>query len=221
MITLDKNHIYRNEAGEVYLSVTQHLTIAGLVDYSMVKPEDLAYATERGKYVHEAIHLYLYDDLDIDSLDEAYKGYVEAAIKFFQQTGVEVLSAEEIVYNDLLRTAGQYDFICPMESKLNSQLFEIKTTSTIPVTAKLQTAAYRQFFNNGCPDGTIPIIDRHCLHLKPTGNYKVITYPRNRSDEIAFNNICRANWWALSNKIIPIGAKADPKVYELCEEIIG
>lgn len=219
MITCDVNHIYRNDEGEIYLSVTQQLIIAGLVDYSMVRREDLDFAALRGQYVHEASNMYLHDDLDLELIDDSYRGYVEGFVKFVTENGLTVWRSEELVWDEKLRTAGRFDFIGTLRP-LNSLpiLFEIKTTASISPTVKLQTAAYKLFYERR--DSSVTPTQRSCLHLMKNGNYKLIKYI-DRNDGHAFCNIVRGNWWALNNGIIPIGAKSDPKIWELCKTIIN
>jgi hypothetical protein len=214
MITRDNNHIYRDDGGEPYISVTQHLQIAGLVDYSMCRTEDLIYAAERGKYVHEAINMYLYDDLDVEGLDESYRGYVQAAIKFLES--ITVLSSEEIVCDPDLRTAGQYDLIGRCD--LMKTLVEFKTCSTLPSTTSLQLSGYKHLdYVYGNRDE--PIMRRMAVLLKNNGSYTVHEFKD--KNEPWFVRIARNNWAALNAGIIPLGAKASDETYNLCREIIG
>jgi hypothetical protein len=212
MIILDDNHIYRNEKREVYISVTQHLTIAGLQDFSMVRKEDLDHAAERGKHVHDACKLYAYDDLDVDSLDPAYKGYVEGYILFCNEHDFVIHQSEEIVYSDRLRTAGTFDIKGTLDGKPMSA--DIKTSAIVSPTTGLQLAGYQLLDNKG-------FSHRYCIHLLPNGKYKPIPYTDPRDKQI-FQSICHVNWHALATlRTIPVGAKSDPKVYELCREIVG
>ncbi len=219
MITLDDNHIYRNDKGEIYLSVTQQLQIAGLVDFSMVKPEDLDFAKLRGKYVHKAINMYLYDDLDVGGLDGSYRCYVEGFVKFKEENGLLSYQSEEIVFNDVLKTAGTFDFIGSINSDLSSRayMFEIKTPQTMPLTTPYQVAAYVKLWNSMHDD---KIYGGYGLHLLSTGNYRLYKYDLLKYGK-KFINICHANWGALEDGIILMGAKSDPKTLELCKEIIG
>lgn len=216
MITCDKNHIYRNDKGEIYLSVTQHLTISGLQDFSMCRKEDLDFAALRGKYVHKAHYMYLLDDLVVDNLDAAYKGYCEAFIKFYKEQNIEVWDSESVLYSKNLRTAGSFDLMC-LFSGFGS-VVEFKTSAIMPKTTGLQTAAYKLLWNEREPDDLINT--RIGVQLLKTGKYRMRHYVSPK-DENIFRNICHTNWWCLSNRIIPLGAKADPKTYELCKEIIG
>jgi hypothetical protein len=216
MITRDSNHIYRNEKGETYISVTQQLKIYGLIDFSMVRKEDLDYAAERGSHVHHAHYLYLLDDLVVDSLDESYKGYVKAIIKFYKEQNIEVWDSESIVYSDKLRTGGSFDLMCSFNGY--GSVVEFKTPVVMPKTTGLQTAAYKMLWNESKPQNFV--VHRYGVQLFNNGRYKIHKY-ENQQDKFVFANIAHTNWYALSNRIIPVGAKSDPDIYAICKEIVG
>lgn len=219
MVTRDDKHVYRNEKEEIYLSVTQQLAIAGMVDFSMVRQEDLNYAAQRGQYVHEAVGLYLYDDLDVEGLDDSYRGYVKGFIKFMLENNIKVYSSEEIIYDDDLRTAGAYDIVCASfkGGEYANAVIEIKTPDTLPKTTGLQTAGYKHLYNKGMQGPRI--VGRWALRLRNNGKYS-LTKMINKNDISIFKYICHTNWWCLSNGIIPVGAKSDKKVEQLCKSII-
>ena len=68
-------------------SVTRTIDHAGLVSYDMVREEILLRKSEIGTKVHRACHFFDDGDLDIESLDYRIRGYVEAWIKFRNETG--------------------------------------------------------------------------------------------------------------------------------------
>lgn len=216
MISLDNKHIYRNEKGEIYLSCTQHLVIAGLVDFSMVNKEDLEYAGLRGKHIHRAHYLYLLDDLDVESLDESYRGYCNAFIKFYKEQNIEVWDSENILHSDTLLTAGSFDLMCSLNGY--GSVVEFKTSATMPKTVGLQTAGYKILWNQNKPKNKV--LFRYGVHLKKTGKY-TIHRCEDSNDNRIFENIVRTNWYALSKGIIPIGARSNDNVYNLCKSITG
>jgi hypothetical protein len=209
-ITCDENHFYR-VGGKLILSTTQQIAIAGLIDYSQISKETLDYAAERGIFVHDAVYLYLYDDLDMDSLDESYAGYVHATIKFLGESGFEVHESEEVIYSERLRTAGKPDLLGKYQG--SHAIVEWKTGSLMMPTTALQLAGYEIL------EDSKHFTRRLGVHLKPNGNYRIHEY-KDKQDMLVFSGICRANYWALSNKIIPTGARDDEKLKELCERII-
>lgn len=216
MITRDDQHVYRDSQGKIYIGVTSHFQIAGLVDFSHVNPCDLAFAAQRGSFVHQAHYLYLLDDLDLDSLNESYKCYCEAFIKFYKEQNVEVWDSENIISSDKLRTAGSFDLVCSLNG--TGSVVEFKTSATMPDTTCLQTAGYKILWNENKPRNII--VNRWGVHLLKTGKYKMYRY-EDKSDEQAFINMVRFNWWALSKLKKPsTRAKSDEKIYSLCKSII-
>lgn len=216
MLTRNKNHIYRDGNGKILISVTQHLNISGLQDFSMIRPEVLAHAATKGQHIHQAHYLYLLDDLCVDSLDPAYKGYCEAFIKFYKEQNIEVWDSENIISCKRLMTAGSFDLICSFNSV--GSVIEFKTCATMPETTRLQTAGYKILWNGNKSNNLV--INRYGVHLLKTGKYMIYRY-EDRSDEQAFKNMVNFNWWVLSNfKNPPIGAKNSDSVYALCQSII-
>lgn len=217
MISRDQDHIYRNEKDEIYLSCTQHLQIAGLVDFSMVRPEDLNHARDRGLHVHAATKLYLNNDLDLCDPMEGYRGYVEAFIKFCLEHNINAWDAESLLWSDRLKTAGEFDFVSDFKGLQSPTLFEIKTTSVMPLTTPIQIAAYITLWN----ERKTQMIVRGCgIHLKNNGKYSLYEYNPAKYAPW-FQSIVRCNWNALSEGIIPTPAKSDQKIFNLCQEIIG
>lgn len=219
MILRDDQHIYRNEKGKIYLSCTQHLTIAGLVDFSMVKETDLEHARTRGTFVHDAVRMYLNNDLNTDNPMEGYRGYVEAFIKFSKEHNLTVWDSEGFIKSDKLMTAGEFDLVGMINSDVSSPayLFEIKTPTTMPLTAPLQVAAYVKLWNE-CKKNKI--FGGYGLHLKKNGTYRLYKYDLIKYGKW-FESIVRCNWNALSEGIIPTPAKANPQILNLCKTIIG
>ena len=74
-----------------------------------------AAAAERGRYIHECIHLWMQDDLEMVSVYEPYKGYVDSAIRLVEASGVKKsdVRTEIRVYHPALRYCGTADWIGP------------------------------------------------------------------------------------------------------------
>lgn len=216
MVKRDENHVYRNEKGLIYLSNTQHLVIAGWSDLSMVNGEDLEYAQERGTHVHNALNMFVEDDLDLGALEnEPYKGYVDAGIAFLKATGFVPYNTNVIVFNDLLRTAGEIDMVGRLANSKQEVILDWKTGAPSAVTA-IQLSGYNSMYISG----KLPC-ERILLeaNLKDNGGYTTIAHDR-KKNQSTFEQIARVNWKALSMGVIPVGAKNDPQIYELCKTII-
>lgn len=101
----EKLHEYKIDGNPVK-SVTEILKIYGLAPKFWSSQ-----AAMRGTYVHKAIHLFLLDNLDEDSLSPALRPYFESWKKWFlAQEQVDTHEAEYIVGSLLYGLAGTLDF---------------------------------------------------------------------------------------------------------------
>lgn len=91
ILTFDAaSHTYRLD-GRLVPHVTGVLAGLGLVDTSWFTEE----SRRRGQAVHAAIHYHLQKDLDWSTVQERFKGYVEAAILFLDDAKA-VIDATEL-----------------------------------------------------------------------------------------------------------------------------
>jgi hypothetical protein len=81
--------------GKPVPSVTGVLKEAGLIDTTWYSPE----AAQRGTFVHQACALYDRDELDVDALDPQLSPYLEAWVKFRQQSQVALAIIEQPFYS--------------------------------------------------------------------------------------------------------------------------
>lgn len=145
--------------------VTEILKAAGLIDTQWLTDA----GRDRGTYVHQACQFYDEGDLDESTLDPAIAGYVLAYKVFRDDSPI-----------------GDWDWVeCPMHDPLGlyrgtedriverrpRQLWDIKTGCQVPSTA-LQLAAYVNMLDDPYS------YRRFAVYLKPTGQYKVVEYPR-------------------------------------------
>ena len=155
-------------------SVTQIIQSAGLVDFSKVPADVLQLAQERGTAVHTACELYDRDRLDYTSIDPVVWPYLEAWIKFKQQTRFIILSSETILYARY-RYAGRLDRIGMMED--TPTIIDIKTSNIISQATGVQTAAYLHAY---CEMGLSRIAQkkykRFAIHLYDNGKYEIEPY---------------------------------------------
>jgi hypothetical protein len=98
-------------------SVTQVLQRAGLIDFSRIPAPILLSARDRGAAVHRALHYYNEGDLDAAFQYEfpEYWPYLEAWIKFLDESGFELATADDVVdlthmkrYAVQLKKTGRY-----------------------------------------------------------------------------------------------------------------
>lgn len=221
MITRDKDHIYRNEKGEIYISMTQHLQIAGYVDYSMVPFEVLETARIRGGHVHDANYLLINDDLDLsEPLDKTYAGYVNAFMRFCEETQIKPWAGEELVWSDELRTAGGFDLVGSIgfDKHATGHVFEAKTTAVYyEHTTALQVAGYIHMWNKTRKK---KLFKGWGLHLRKNGTYRLHEVDIKKYDPW-FQAMVYSNWCAVNDGLMTVGVKGSEEITALCNLITG
>jgi hypothetical protein len=65
----------------------------------------------RGKYAHRAIELYCAGKLDLTTIDDVIKPYLDAFKKFISESGAKVHATEQMVYHPAYKYAGTYDLL--------------------------------------------------------------------------------------------------------------
>lgn len=105
MINFDEQtHTYTNENGEVLISVTQLLKLAGISpNYDFVNEEVLKAAAEKGSLIHKEIEDY------IKKGEIGFTKELHEFITYVKEQGIKILASEKQVYND--RVAGTIDLI--------------------------------------------------------------------------------------------------------------
>jgi len=178
MITLDKDHIYRDSAGRVVPGVTGIIRACGLMDSTGWSD----YARDRGTAVHKAIELYERGTLDSRSLSPVVVPYLDNWIAFKNQTGYRCIETEKRVYHKLYRYAGTLDQIGEMQGR--SCVLDIKTGAYQRWWA-LQTASY---------NGVVKCQDRYSLELRGDG-WKLHKH-ENKNDWRVFQACLTVAGWA-------------------------
>lgn len=124
--------------------VTTILKACGMTpDFGFMPPERQQYYLDRGSAVHKACELYDSGQLDMDSIDERIKGYVEGWVKFRNATGGKVSRMEWLVESPEWGYLGHVDRIMTglALGSGGDVLLDIKTSRSYPY-SHLQTAAY-------------------------------------------------------------------------------
>ena len=158
---------YRGPDGRRWPSVTEVLSIAGLVDFAGVPPDVLEAARQRGQDVHEwaeAIDLGLLSD--DQEPDARVASYVAAYRAFKRETGFEVLASEQVVRNESYRYAGTLDRIGFLNGR--RVLVDLKTSVSIAPWIGLQLSGYE-----------LALPERHqryALHLLRDGSWKLVPF---------------------------------------------
>lgn len=173
--------------GKKVPSVTQVLSLAN--EFSNINKTILQKAAKFGTAVHKATELYDQNNLNIETLDTALIVYLDAWKKFLSETNFKVEKIEYRVGSNL-GYAGTIDRVGILNKKLT--LLDIKSGTTVPKTACLQTAAYASAYNQH--HNNRPIEQRICVQLKPL-RYSIIPY-NNITDYSMFCNFLSVYKWS-------------------------
>lgn len=169
----DEPHIYRVD-GRIVPSVTG---VIRDVYGDLVWPWRSEFALERGKRVHEAMHLWILGDLDAKRLSPYIAGFVAGGIRFLTETGFEIRVSEHRMYSSIYDVAGTTDLIGIMERKLLT-CADFKTGEPGWATGP-QTAMYSQQWQE--ETGEV-IRKRIGVQLHEDGTYTIVPYKNFRDD---------------------------------------
>jgi hypothetical protein len=177
-----ESHTYRNSAGREIPSVTQVLDSVGFVDYSRVPRDVLENKRRIGDAAHFAIHLFESNDLDLDSVQQEYSGYVLAYMNFRDEmlwepeatetSGIAKVNSMEYAYT--WDSLGRFKSTNGL-SKYRTVL-ELKCTADEEPSWKYQTAAYAASVSLK----KVEHIARMAVKLSPDGTYKPFVYDNPR-----------------------------------------
>lgn len=143
--------------------VTSVLQAAGMLNFGNAGEDRLEWARERGRKVHRLCELDAKNDLDEDSVDESFAGYLEADRRFRRETGFVCLYSELRVFHESLGYAGTLDDFGRLGKE--DVLLDRKTGKPQRATGP-QTAAYLAALMEGKHK-----VKRYALHLNADGTY--------------------------------------------------
>jgi len=174
----DPQHLYTLD-GRPLPSTTGILKAEGFIDDAWFTED----ARLRGTYVHLACHLYDKGTLDIDTLDDALRPYLDGYIRFKEETGFQVIESEIPHYHPQYLYAGTPDKIGMMNG--TDTLVDLKSGIIQPWCA-LQTASYEMFFNRP--------MKRFGVQLTDDGKYKIVPFPDRTDRNIFLSALAIHNW---------------------------
>jgi len=155
----ESTHTYTLD-GRRLLSVTQALNI--LDDRPKIDP----FYLQRGSMVHRATAYYDRGEFDDFTWDERIIPYVEAYMKFRQDTGFEPTHIELTQFHPVYKFAGTLDRLGPLNGF--QVIIDLKSGAPVPVDL-LQNAAYWEL----CVANKIPVNKLFDLYLRDNGIYKL------------------------------------------------
>jgi hypothetical protein len=191
----EAHRYFLDPQGEELPGVTSVLSAAGFIDWSMVPPRVLEAARIRGTHVHTALHFLDDGELDDETLEPEYHGYVMAYLRFKRESGFEPDLVEYRAWSKAHRYAGTLDRTGTLPVKTGAHrkvVLDFKTGMVLPA-HRLQLAAYAGLLPDPRSYGRI------ALELHDDGTYKAHEYP---VEEFLrdFNVFCGAvggHWWKM------------------------
>ena len=193
----EATHTYTDRDGINIPSVTQVLQCAGLVDYSGIDPEVLNRKAWIGTQAHRATQFLDEGDLDMDSVHETVKPYVQAWENFKNESGFKPLVGEAERPRIVMINGMRYAMTADVTGTINGKQFVIekKCASQEEVWWKVQLAAYEQGIRS---EDKIHRM-RMAVKLGPDASYRAFNYG-DVLDYQMFGWALGIEWWKRSNR---------------------
>jgi hypothetical protein len=165
-------HAYIDTDGARLMSVTQAIKIAGLIDYSMVPPDVLAFAAWRGRMIHQATAVIdrgeCLDDFDVPAECDPYVAAYRAFCRDMQFVPDPVWIERPMIVQIFGHRVGMTpDAIGTIHGV--PTVVERKATSAAHPSWAIQTAGQSM----GLRAAGIQIRDRLAVQLLKTGKYRL------------------------------------------------
>jgi hypothetical protein len=169
-----ETHTYR-VGGAIVPGVTGILKDLSIM--SRLDPGLLREASERGKFVHEAVRLYNLGDLDEESLHPSLEPYVRAWKRFCADHHYQPLHSETIIHSERWNYCGQLDTYGTWKQvrRRPPVMIDVKSGVADRVHGP-QTAAYLEPLRDMGITGPKEVPNRAIVRLQPTGFYAVDHY---------------------------------------------
>jgi hypothetical protein len=164
-------------------SVTETLSLAGLVDLGGINPAVLEAARQRGNAGHAWLHGMETGVLEGLTPDPIIRPYVEGYLRFRDDKKFEVTAVEQIVKDETYMYAGTLDRTGIMDGE--PWLLDLKLVAQVREESALQTAGYGACLPTPHKRGV--------LQLLPNGKYKLHPYT-SRNDLHDFLSALRVAW---------------------------
>lgn len=160
----EQTHTYRVD-GVAVPSVTQVIDAAGLVNKTWYTDESRTI----GKYVSDVTALHDLGGLGEIILEADIQPYLDAWIRFREESGCEILGVEDAGFSESFSVAGRYDRLVYWHGK--QWVIDIKTGVAEPC-HHLQTAGYVLLIESD----PLPYFGRGCVYLRADGRYNFVPH---------------------------------------------
>lgn len=182
----EEDHSYRVD-GVLFPSVTQIIASANPEKEKFFKDDA---AANFGRAVHKACNLYDKGLLNERTMDKKLVPYLYCWKMFLRQTGFEPTHIELLVCSIKYRFAGTLDYAGILNGKRT--IVDIKTGTSVPRDACLQTAAYQIAYNEMFPANKVT--QRMAVQLCPSGQPKITPHSDLRDKNVFLSMLSNLNW---------------------------
>lgn len=134
--------------------------------------------------MHRMVELACQDALDVDALPDWLIPRYKAWTKFVSETGFELWTSEQRVYNPAYGYAGTLDLagvLTKIKSKQRESIIDLKRTLTGAPAVGVQIAGYADCWNRAALSVSRRVTRRFGLELRATGEYRLQEFA-NRED---------------------------------------
>ena len=152
-------------------------------------PDRIEFARKMGRAIHTACELYDRGTLDFDSVDVKVVPYLEAWIKFREQTQCTIIEVEKQVYHKQLRYCGTLDRIIELNDKRG--VLDLKRP-ILTARVGVQTSGYAYAYNSMRPDENVTA--RWGLQLRADRTYRLREYKDASDFTIFLASLNLYNW---------------------------
>ena len=143
-------------------------------------------AFQVGKFAHRGLELYAHGKLDLNTVDNRLRGYIESGIRWFDKNVTEVLGVEERLYNSTYMIAWTLDLRCRTKMSSRIAIPDYTIAANAPW-KRFQTSHYSLLAET-------TDVDRGCVHLKEDGslaNWVPHNNPNDAQMALSFLNTAR------------------------------
>lgn len=168
-LTRDESHVYR-VGGQSLVSVTQAIKIAGLMGDTSLYTDQ---ARDRGTAVHSMVEYFDQGDLELDTLDPALMGYLDAYRLFLADYEPEWQLIEAQRADTTLRYAGTVDRAGMLKGIKHPVVLDVKSGSP-EAWHPIQLSAYKHLV---AMELAAALIVRFALYLSADGRYRLEPFP--------------------------------------------
>lgn len=151
--------------------------IGHLSDYSMVPPDKLEVARQKGQAVHSMVEMHCKGILDIDELPEWLVPVLHRWVAFVAETGFRVIASERLVHHSTYAYAGTLDLYGELAHAAEFAFLDVKRSFLAGRVIGLQLAAYKgAYIDQEKADRGARSAKRYGLKLNENGPYRMEPY---------------------------------------------